>query len=92
MKTNFIALILILFATQSYGATRSVTAFPVITPVDADYFIFTDTSNTGLFSKATMANTKTALGIAAASTPVFTGVDLGAGSASLSGAGSLSIQ
>lgn len=64
MKTKLITLILaLLCASQSFGATRSVTSFPVITPVDADYFIFTDTSNSGLFSKATLANTKTALGI-----------------------------
>lgn len=64
MKTKLIVLILALScASQSFAATRSVTSFPVITPVDADYFIFTDTSNSGLFSKATVANTKTALGI-----------------------------
>lgn len=44
-------------------ATRRVTSFPVITPVADDYIILSDVSNSGLFSKSTPANTKTALGI-----------------------------
>ena len=46
------------------GATRPVTSFPNITPVGADKFIFSDASNSWLFSAATLTDTKTALGIA----------------------------
>lgn len=42
---------------------RSVTSFPVIVPAVDDFVIMTDTSNSGLFSKVTFANYKTALGV-----------------------------
>jgi len=45
------------------GATRPVTSFPNITPVGADKFIFSDASNSWLFSAATASDTLTALGL-----------------------------
>lgn len=53
---------------QNLGVVRPVTSFPTITPVDADYFILSDVSNSSLFSRATLANTKTALGVALTAT------------------------
>ena len=50
---------------KQLGTTRPVTSFPIkAAPVDADYFILSDVSNSGLFTRSTVANTKTALGIA----------------------------
>ena len=53
---------------QNLGTVRPVTSFPTITPVDADYFIFSDVSNSSLFSRATLTSTKAALGVALTAT------------------------
>ena len=47
------------------GAVRPVTSFPLKTdPIGADHFIFSDTENSGLFSRVTLDNVKISLGIA----------------------------
>ncbi len=63
MKKILSIAFLLLCAANVNAATRSVTAFPTITPVTDDYFIFSDTSASGAFGRTTLANVKTALGV-----------------------------
>jgi hypothetical protein len=53
---------------------RSVTAFPVVTPAADDYWILTDTSNSGLFSKVATSGVRAAIGLAATDSVSFASV------------------
>lgn len=66
MKKILSVALFLLCAVNANAATRSITAFPTITPVTDDYFIFSDTSASGAFGRTTLANVKTALGVPAA--------------------------
>lgn len=63
-KYVFIVLAIFAFSTSTVcAAERSVTSFPVLTTTASDdYWIFTDTSNSGLFSKILTSNVPAAIG------------------------------
>jgi len=76
MTKKLIVLATVLLAAQGYvqapsclGAVRTVTEFPIkANPSTGDYLILSDVSNSGLFSRSTIANTKTTLGLSGTNT------------------------
>jgi hypothetical protein len=84
MKKLFIAAAVLLLATPALSAVvqRSATSFPTATPASNDYWIFTDTSNSGLFSRVATSGVRAALGLGTTSSVVF-------GDVSAAGAGGL---
>lgn len=64
MKRLLIIVIYLCFVTPAYSVVvqRPATDFPIITPATDDYFILTDTSNTGRFSRVATSNMRVAIG------------------------------
>jgi hypothetical protein len=54
-----------------HDADRAPSAFPVITPVSDDYWILTDTSNSGLLSKVATSGVRAAIGLGTTSNVTF---------------------
>jgi hypothetical protein len=83
MKKLILAVLLLMLSTPvwaapdaDHDADRAAAAFSVVTPATDDYWILTDTSNSGRFAKVATSNVRAALGLGASDNPTFNSLNI----------------
>jgi hypothetical protein len=78
MKKLILAVLLLMLSTPvwaapdaDHDADRAAAAFSVVTPATDDYWILTDTSNSGRFAKVATSSVRAALGIGTSDNPTW---------------------